>query len=190
MKTLWVSLKMLLLMTLLTGILYPLAITAFSKLVFPSQSNGSLIKVNGKVVGSKLIGQKFDSVAYFWPRPSAVDYNPLPSGASNYGPTNAKLQKQISERRKDLINKNGLTQNSVISSEMLMASASGLDPHISPEAVYLQVDRVAKARNFNQNQRQQMLKIIDNLIEEPQFDLFGQTRVNVLLLNLEINSIR
>jgi len=143
-----------------------------------------------KVVGSKLIGQKFDSVAYFWPRHSAIDYNPLPSGASNYGPTSAKLQKQISERRKDLISKNGLTKNSVIPSEMLMASASGLDPHISPEAVYLQVDRVAKARNFNQSQRQQMLKIIGNLIEEPQFDLFGQTRVNVLLLNLEINSIR
>ena len=190
MKTLWVSLKMLLLMTLLTGILYPLAITAFSKFVFPNQSNGSLIKINGKVVGSKLIGQKFDSVAYFWPRPSAVDYNPLPSGASNYGPTSAKLQKQISERRKDFISKNGLTKNSVIPSEMLMASASGLDPHISPEAVYLQVDRVAKARNFNQNQRQKMLKIISNLIEKPQFDLFGQSRVNVLLLNLEINSIR
>jgi K+-transporting ATPase, C subunit len=190
MKTLWISLKMLLLMTLLTGILYPFAITAFSKLVFPNQSMGSLIKINGKIVGSKLIGQKFDSIAYFWPRPSAVDYNPLPSGASNYGPTSAKLQKQILKQHKDFIDKNELKENVYVPSEMLMASASGLDPHISPEAAYLQVNRVAKARNFNQNQRRQMVDIIGNLIEKPQFDLFGQSRVNILLLNLEINSIR
>src|SRR5664280_11420 len=184
-----IALKFLFVMTILTGIVYPLVMTGIAQLTFPSKANGSLIKKDGKIIGSELIGQKFDSTIYFWSRPSAIDYNPIPSGASNLGPTSDKLKKQVVERRISFATMNTITDTTAVPKEMLFASASGLDPHISQKAALLQVDRVAKARNFNIVQKQNLVQIVKNLTETPQFLVFGEERINVLILNLELNKI-
>lgn len=184
-----IALKFLLTMTILTGVIYPLLITGVAQLAFPSKANGSLIKKDGKIIGSELIGQKFDSIIYFWDRPSAIDYNPIPSGASNLGPTSDKLKKQVSERRLFFATNNSIKDTLAIPKEMIFASASGLDPHISQKAALLQVDRVAKARNFNTIQKQNLVQSVKDLSETPQFLTLGEERVNVLLLNLELNKL-
>jgi K+-transporting ATPase ATPase C chain len=189
MKRLIISLKIFLFFTLLTGIIYPLLITGIAQVVFPGKANGSLIVIDNKTVGSELIGQQFDSKTYFIPRPSAISYNPLPSGGSNYGLTNAKLISLVTERKKQFIAFNQLDSLTVIPSEMLFASASGLDPHISQKAALLQVDRIVKARNFNTIQKQNLVQCIKNLTETPQFLILGEERVNVLVLNLELNKL-
>lgn len=186
-KQILTSLKILLLFSLVTGIIYPLFITGMANLLFKDKADGSLIKKNGQVIGSSLIGQAFDSTAYFWSRPSATGYNPLPSGGSNLGLTNAKLWQEFKERKQNFIRINGLQPGMHVPSEMVFASGSGLDPHISPEAAILQVDRIAKARNFSINQRNELLIVITKHIEEPQFHLFGQERINVFMLNLELD---
>jgi len=190
MKTLFISLKIFLFLSILTGIIYPLLITGVTQIVFPSSANGSLISKDGKVIGSELIGQQIDSAIYFSSRPSAVSYNPLPSGGSNYGLTNKKLKDLVNKRRKDFLTYNHLDSLTIIPSEMLFASASGLDPHISPQAALLQVDRIAKARNFNTIQKKKLVQCINTLKKPPQFLLFGEKRINVLLLNLEADKIQ
>jgi K+-transporting ATPase ATPase C chain len=190
MKTLIISIKIFLFFTVLTGILYPLFVTGIAQVVFPAKANGSLIVKNNQVIGSELIGQQFDSAIYFSSRPSAVSYNPLPSGGSNYGLTNVKLKNLVAERRRNFNAFNQLDSLKEIPSEMLFASASGLDPHISPQAAALQVDRIAKARNFNSTQKQKLLNCVKDLSEAPQFLIFGEARVNVLLLNLEADKIQ
>ena len=184
-----IALKFLLVMTVLTGVVYPLLMTGVAQLVFPAKANGSLITVDGRITGSELIGQESDSSVYFWSRPSAIDYNPIPSGASNLGPTSEKLKKQVSERRILFAAKNSISDSTAIPLEMIFASASGLDPHISREAALLQVDRIAKARNFNSTQKQNIIQSVKALTETPQFLVFGEERVNVLLLNLELNKL-
>ncbi len=171
MKTFFQAVRLFVLMTVLTGVVYPVVITFAAKL-FPSQANGSLIYKEGKIIGSQLLAQKFQSESYFWPRPSAADFGTIPSGASNQGPTNAGLKEQISARR-------GVR-------DMKFASASGLDPHISPEAAKNQVERIAKARNLDQKA---LYKLLDRYIEGPQFGLFGEPRVNVLRLNIALDSL-
>jgi potassium-transporting ATPase KdpC subunit len=190
MKTIIIALKMLLIMTILTGIAYPLIVTGVGQSIFPYKANGSLIRLEGKVTGSELIGQAFDSSGYFWSRPSAIGYNPLPSGASNLGPTSAKLKAQVDLRKQIFIEYNGLYENEYIPAEMLFASGSGLDPHISPSAAIIQVARIAKERNFNQNQTDQIYGCIDKLKEHPQFGWLGEERINVLLLNIELDRIK
>ena len=185
-----IALKFLLVMTVLTGIVYPLFMTGVAQLTFPSKANGSLVMKDGKIAGSELIGQKFDSSIYFWSRPSAIDYNPIPSGASNLGPTSDKLKKQVVERRKLFAAKNSIADTSAIPKEMIFASASGLDPHISPEAVLLQLKRVTIARNLNETQKQKVQQLIKNKTEEPQYFLFGEQRINVFELNLALDNIR
>lgn len=184
------SLKYLIIMTLLTGLMYPLFITGLSQIFFPYRSNGSMIKKDGKLIGSELIGQKFDSSIYFWSRPSAVDYNPVPSGASNLGPTSDILKKLVSERQRIFRIKNELADSTTVPPEMLFASASGLDPHISPESAKLQVERIAKARNFNAEQKIKLEECINNLTEPHGMPILGEKRVNVLLLNLEADNIK
>ena len=187
MKTqLIIALKFLLGMTILTGIIYPLFITGVAQLSYPSKANGSLIMKDGKIIGSDLIGQNFDSSIYFWSRPSAIGYNPIPSGASNYGPTSDTLKKQVTARRILFAAKNSMTDIMAIPKEMIFASGSGLDPQISPEAAMLQLERVATARKLDDTKKQQLQKLIKNLTEELQFSLFGERRINVLLLNLEL----
>jgi len=182
-----IALKFLLVITVLTGIIYPIVMTGLAQLSFPSKANGSMIKKDGKIIGSELIGQKFDSTIYFWSRPSAIDYNPIPSGASNLGPTSDKLKKQVVERRILFATMNTITDTTAIPKEMLFASGSGLDPHISQKAALLQVDRVAKARDFSIIQKQNLVQIVKNLTETPQFKVLGEERVNVLILNLELD---
>jgi K+-transporting ATPase ATPase C chain len=185
-----IALKFLLFMTILTGIVYPLLMTGVAQLSFPYKANGSLVMKDGKILGSELIGQKFDSTIYFWSRPSAIGYNPIPSGASNYGPTSDILKKQVTARRILFATKNSIKDITGVPKEMIFASGSGLDPHISPEAAVLQVQRVATARNFNETQKQKLLRLIRDKTDEPQFFLFGEPRINVFELNLAVDNIR
>jgi len=190
MKTLFISLKIFLFFTVLTGVVYPLLVTEIAQLTFPAKANGSLIVKDNKTIGSELIGQQFDSAIYFSSRPSAVAYNPLPSGGSNYGLTNVKLKNQVTERRHQFIAFNQLDSLTVIPSEMLFASASGLDPHISPQAALLQVERIAKVRNFDNGQKQRILQLINEMSEKPTFMVLGEERINVLNLNLELDQLK
>jgi K+-transporting ATPase ATPase C chain len=167
-------------MTLLLGIAYPLIVTGFGKLFFKATAEGSLIYVHEKAVGSRWIAQKFQTARYFWPRPSAVDYSTLPSGGSNLSPTSKTLQKAVEERVKNI---NLLQPASIqeIPSELLYASGSGLDPHISVKAARFQVERIAKARGIPSS-------VIENLIQKStEKPLLGPSRVNVLLLNLALD---
>jgi len=182
-----IALKFLLVMTILTGIIYPLLMTGLAQLTFPAKANGSLIIKDGKVIGSTLIGQKFDSTIYFWSRPSAINYNPIPSGASNFGPTSKALLKQVTDRRVLFASKNSITDTLSIPKEMIFASGSGLDPHISKKAALIQVDRIVKVRNFDADKKQKLVKCINDLTEAPQFLCLGEERINVLALNLELN---
>jgi len=190
MKTLFISLKIFLFFTVLTGIVYPLFVTGVAQFAFPSKANGSLIIKDNKTIGSELIGQQFDSTIYFSSRPSAVSYNPLPSGGSNYGLTNVKLKNLVAERKHQFIAFNQLDSLTVIPSEMLFASASGLDPHISYQAALLQVERIAKVRNFDNGQKQKLLQSLKERTETPQFLCLGEQRINVLLLNLKLDEIK
>jgi K+-transporting ATPase ATPase C chain len=142
------------------------------------------------VVGSSLIGQEFDSAAYFWSRPSSDGYNPLPSGGSNLGPTSRALKQMIIKRRDLFGEKNGINDSVVIPSEMACASASSLDPDISPQAAYLQVNRIAAARKFNVTQKRQLIELIGKMSQKPQFFFLGENRINVLMLNLELDKIK
>ena len=189
MKTLVISLKIFLFFTILTGIIYPLLVTGIAQVAFPAKANGSLIVKDNKIIGSELIGQQFDSPIYFSSRPSAISYNSLPSGGSNYGLTNTKLKELVAERKKQFITFNLLDSLTPIPSEMLFASASGLDPHISPAAAMLQVSRIALARNFNLSLKQRLILCVVNQTEMPQFLCLGDERVNVLSLNIELDKL-
>jgi K+-transporting ATPase ATPase C chain len=184
-----IALKFLLVMTIVTGIFYPLLLTGLAQLCYPSKANGSLIIKDGRIIGSELVGQKFDDSIYFWSRPSAIDYNPVPSGASNLGPTSNTLKKQVSTRRGLFAKMNSVTDTLNIPKEMIFASGSGLDPHISPEAATMQVDRISQARHFDNNQKQRLLQTIKELTEKPQFLILGEERINVLMLNLKLDRI-
>jgi len=190
MKTqLLISIKIFALFTVLCGIVYPLFITGIAQVAFPEKANGSLIIQDNKVIGSELIGQKFDQDNYFWSRPSATNYSTMPSGGSNLGPSSEKLKQQVAERTAQWNAANPTEAPEKIPSEMLLASASGLDPHISPKAALLQVDRIVKVRNLNDTQKQQLLKSITELSEAPQFAFLGENRINVLALNLELDKL-
>lgn len=179
MKTILQSLRIYIVITLLTGIIYPLAMTGVAQILFPKQANGSRIAEQNKLVGSDLIAQKFENPKYFWPRPSSADYATVASGASNKGPTAADLKKSIDERRQ----KFGLDAPI----DLLTASGSGLDPHISPEAARSQIARVAAARNMS---IEKISVLVDQTIEEPQLGFLGEPRVNVLKLNLLLDRLR
>lgn len=184
-----ISIKLFAVLTVLLGIVYPLVVTGVAQLVFRQKADGSLIVQDGKVIGSKLIGQKFDTAAYFSSRPSATDYGALPSGASNLGPSSSKLKQQVEEREKRWLQLNPQATPGNIPPEMLFTSASGLDPHISPKAALQQVDRIVQARHFDDNQKQQLIALIGKLAEHPQFFVLGENRVNVLMLNLALDKL-
>lgn len=190
MRTVFVSIRLFLLFTVITGILYPGLVTGIARLFFPKKADGSLVSIDGKIVGSTLIGQPFDSCIYFSSRPSATNYDPLPSGGSNYSLTNKKLITLVAAREKKFAADNSLDSSAEIPAEMLFASASGLDPHISPNAALLQVNRISKARNFNESQNQKLKQLVKNQTESASIFWFGKERINVLLLNLELEKIR
>jgi K+-transporting ATPase ATPase C chain len=181
------ALMVVLILSLLTGAIYPLVATGLAQLIFPFQANGSLVQVNGEVVGSVQIGQDFSAPQYFWPRPSATGYNPMPSSGSNLGPISQMLAEQVQQRAQTLRLANGLSSNADLPSDLLFASGSGLDPHISPEAVRLQIERVAQARHLPFNQ---VAVLVEQYIDPRQFGLFGEPRVNVLLLNIALDGIK
>ena len=176
--------------TLLTGIVYPVVVTVFANLFFREKATGSLVTSNGSNIGSVLIGQKFDSLKYFWSRPSSVEYNPMPSGGSNLGPLNPKLREEITRRSESFILGNQLLREHNIPAEMIFASGSGLDPHISPEAALIQLKRVAKARGFDQVMENNLAEIIHDLTEDRQYFIFGEPRINVFKLNLMTDSLK
>jgi potassium-transporting ATPase KdpC subunit len=189
MKNALIALKLLLVMTLITGIAYPLLITGIARLCLADKASGSMIVLDGKTVGSQLIAQKFRGDAYFWPRPSAVDYSPLPSGASNFGPTNNALKQVVDERRAKLLGASGLDPATAVPLDLLFASGSGLDPHISPEAARFQVDRVMRGRKLDAEQRNAIIRLIDLHTEGRDIGILGEPRVNVLLLNIGLDSL-
>jgi K+-transporting ATPase ATPase C chain len=184
-----IALKFLLVMIILTGLIYPLVMTVVAQLTYPYKSNGSLILKDGNVIGSELIGQKFDSSVYFWSRPSVIGYKPVPSGASNYAPTSNTLKRLVELRRDFFAKMNSVTDLSSIPKEMVFASASGLDPNISPEAAFMQVDRISEARHFNVNQKEKLFETVKGMTESPQFYCLGQERVNILKLNMRLDEI-
>lgn len=178
----FVALKYLFVMTVLTGVIYPLLINCIAHVTMPFQAQGSLSKKDDKIIGSLLIAQSTTAPEYFWPRPSATEYK-IPSGGSNLGPTSQKLQKIVAKRR-EVLQKAAKDSNlpiSAIPPELLYASASGLDPHISLQTAYFQMQRIAKARSLASTT--EIKKIIDNSVEGRQWALFGPHYVNVLHLN-------
>jgi K+-transporting ATPase ATPase C chain len=187
-KNILTSLRMIVVLTILTGVVYPLLLTAFAQLVFPRQANGSMIENRGRIIGSELLSQKTTGDKYFWPRPSAVDWNPLPSGGSNFGPTSKALADSVRMNRIRFIGRNALSAGTVVPKEMLFASASGLDPHISAEAAMLQVRRVAAARFLDSARTEQLKTLVRKRTEYPQYGIFGEERVNVLQLNCDLDT--
>lgn len=170
-------------MTVLTGIVYPLLVTGVSQSLFNNQANGSLLFNAGQVIGSHLLAQKFESSKYFWPRPSAVDYNPLPSGGSNLGPASRDLLSQVQSRKEKL------GSNEKIPADLLFASASGLDPDLSPAGVEFQMSRIAKARGLTDSQTVELNALIDQMTEDRTFGILGEPRINVLQLNIEMDRL-
>ena len=173
-------------MTILLGVIYPLAITGICQVFFPHQANGSLITSGGKVIGSELIGQNFTRPEYFQPRPSAAGsdgYDPTASGGSNYGPTNQKLIDRVKASVEKFRKENPDYQGS-IPADLVTASASGLDPHISPASAEAQVPRVAKARGVAVERVNQLMA---QFTERPDLGILGEPRVNILMLNLELD---
>ncbi|HET9570701.1 MAG TPA: potassium-transporting ATPase subunit KdpC [Bacteroidales bacterium] len=189
MKTIRTALLLFLVLTVLTGMVYPLVITGVAQLAFPAKANGSILVENRQVIGSALLGQRFDSTAYFSSRPSATEYQSLPSGGSNFAVTSNKLLHQVAVRAKQFGSANGLSDTKSIPSEMLFASASSLDPHISPQAARLQVNRIVVARRLNTVHKKKLLRLIDEQTEKPQFFCLGEERVNVLQLNLQLDKV-
>lgn len=172
--------------SLLTGLIYPLLMTGIIQITMPEKAGGSLIVVDGKVIGSELIGQNFSSPGYFHGRPSAVGYSANGSGASNFGPTSAKLMDQVRQRIELVRIENGLSPNATVPGDLVLASGSGLDPHISMEGAMLQVPRVAKARGLPESE---VKVLVYQHVEPLQFGIFGQNRVNVLKLNLALDNL-
>jgi K+-transporting ATPase ATPase C chain len=172
-------------LAVILGLIYPLAITGISQVAFPYQANGEMIKINGNIVGSELIGQNFDGAQYFQSRPSAIGYNASTSGGSNYGPTNKLLINRVNETINQIRVNDSLSANATIPSDLVEASGSGLDRYISVESALIQVPRIAKVRHINES-------TIDDLIQNTQetpFPWVGQPVVNVLKLNLALNGI-
>lgn len=172
-----------------TGLAYPALVTAVGQTLFHDEANGSLIERDGKVVGSKLIGQQFDAPQYFWGRLSATSpmpYNAQASGGSNLGPTNPALLDEV-KGRIDALKAAGTDMSKPVPVDLVTSSGSGLDPEISPAAATYQIDRVAKARGLGEND---VRALVDRYTSGRQFGILGEPRVNVLQLNLALDEMK
>lgn len=179
MKTVLQSIRVVLAITVVTGVVYPLVVTGVAWLGFREAASGSVVSSGGREVGSALLAQKVESPKYFWPRPSAGDFATVASGASNKGPTSAELKKAIEERRGKL----GIEAPD----ELVTSSGSGLDPHLSPAAAKYQAARVAGERGWPV---EKVNALVDQLTEGPQLGVLGEARVNVLALNLALDAAK
>jgi K+-transporting ATPase ATPase C chain len=178
----------LVLLTLLTGVVYPLVVTVLSQAAFPRQANGSLVIRDRRAAGSELIGQPFSGAKYFWGRPSATTpfpYNAGSSSGSNLGPTNPDLEKAVAERIKTLRSADPSLRTPV-PADLVTSSASGLDPDISPEAAEYQVSRVAHARGLSV---EEVRRLVQEHVEARTWGILGEPRVNVLQLNLALDAL-
>lgn len=180
------GLRVLLVLTVLTGLLYPLAVFGVGRLV-PDRADGSMIEVDGEVVGSRLLGQPFDGDEWFQPRPSAAGegYDPLASGASNLGPENADLLDAVEQRRAEVAAREGVDP-ALVPPDAVTASASGLDPHISPAYADLQVARVARARGLDEDT---VRRLVAEATTGRELGVLGEPRVNVLELNAALTML-
>lgn len=179
------SLGLVLVGFLIAGVLYCSVSVSLAQLLFPKQANGSVIELNGKIVGSSLVGQNFVSEQYFHSRPSAVNYNVDGMAGSNLAVSNPELQKQIKERTLQFAQNNQILEQQV-PAEMITASGSGIDPDISPESALLQVKRVAQQRTLSE---QKVRDLVQQQIKSVQLGLYGQARVNVLQLNIALDQL-
>jgi K+-transporting ATPase ATPase C chain len=183
-KNLTISILMTFVTTILLGLIYPLAMTAISQALFPSNANGQLIVRNGQVIGSRIIGQPFTGPGYFHSRPSAAGsgYDATSSGGTNLGPTNQKLIARVNQDAAALKTEN---PDVPVPTDLVTTSASGLDPDITPAAAYFQVPRVARERHMSQ---EDVTALVRAHIEPRQLGFLGEPRVNVLELNLALDS--
>jgi K+-transporting ATPase ATPase C chain len=182
-KNLWISIAMTVVTTVLLGLIYPMVVTGLAQVLFPHKANGQLILKNGKVIGSKIIGQGFSGPGYFHSRPSAAGngYDAANSGGSNLGPTNQKLLERV---RADVATAQSENPGAPIPIDMVTTSASGFDPHITPANAEFQLPRVARARGVSVEQVKAM---VSKHTEGRQFVILGEPRVNVLELNLDLD---
>lgn len=177
------------LLTLLTGLAYPLAVTGVAQLVFPSQANGSVVRADGRAVGSSLIGQHFDGSHYFWGRPSATGpapYNASASTGTNAGPTNPALQEAVAGRIAALREADPSRATAAVPIDLVTASGSGLDPHVTPAAALYQVPRVARERGLPEAR---LRALVEDHVEGRLLGVLGEARVNVLALNQALDAL-
>lgn len=184
------SIMLLIVFSVFTGLLYPLAITGIAQLIFPHQANGSLIYKDGQVIGSSLIGQQFSDPKYFHGRPSSAGetgYDATSSSASNLGPTNKLLIEKVKKLAQQVRKENGLKSNTAVPSDLITSSASGLDPDISIDAALIQIPRIAKARNISE---EKLKNLVNEHIVGRQLGILGEPRVNVLELNIALDNLK
>jgi K+-transporting ATPase ATPase C chain len=191
MKLIIQSIRQTILWTIICGLAYPLLITVIAQLAFKDQADGSLVVRDGKIIGSALLAQQFTGTNYFWPRPSACTYGTGPTGlvassGSNLGPTSGALQTNVMNNTAAFLSGNNLPTNTPVPADMIYASASGLDPHISPQAAQLQIARVAAARGLSADK---VTALVEKFKEGPQWGFLGEPRVNVLLLNVALDEM-
>jgi len=188
-KQIKIGLILLVLFTVFTGLIYPIVVTGIAQLFFPWKANGSLVEQNGKIIGSSLIGQSFNSPNYFWGRPSATSpypYNAASSSGSNMGPSNPTFLETIKDRVNHLKQSNP-KNNNLIPVDLVTASGSGLDPEISPLAAFYQVPRIAQESHISENEIE---TLINGLIKNRTLGILGEPRINVLELNIALDKLR
>lgn len=188
----WAALRMLLVLTVVTGVLYPLAVTGIAQGLFNDKANGSIVKADGREVGSELIGQTWNirgtenpDPKWFQPRPSNSGYDPLATGSSQLGASDAKLTKMVGDAKKQVASFNGVPESEV-PKDAVTGSASAIDPHISPEYAEIQIKRVAKANGLSE---QQITKLVDDHTEGRTAGFLGEPHINVLRLNLALKDL-